>query len=151
MRAVWKVRGLTLLPRVGTLWRGGDGLFFEVRPLANDALLTTLRPLSENGVTAVLKEPGGASLVERQRCATESGKECAHRTFAIQFRSRPHAISGLFQPWKRSSEAKNFEVIKGLQNVFENWEERCKKCIDCQGRYFEKETVTTPSQRSDTT
>jgi hypothetical protein len=47
-RAVWKVRELTLLLRIGTLWRCGDGLFFEVPPLASDALLTTLRPLLEN-------------------------------------------------------------------------------------------------------
>jgi hypothetical protein len=32
MRAVCKVHGLTLLLRVGTLWRCGDGLFFEVSP-----------------------------------------------------------------------------------------------------------------------
>jgi hypothetical protein len=48
MRAVCKVRGLTLLLRVGTLWRCGDGLFFEVPPLASDALLTTLHPHLEN-------------------------------------------------------------------------------------------------------
>jgi hypothetical protein len=30
------------------LWRCGDGLFFELHPLANDALLTTLHPLLEN-------------------------------------------------------------------------------------------------------
>jgi hypothetical protein len=30
------------------LWRCGDGLFFEVPPLASDALLTTLHPLLEN-------------------------------------------------------------------------------------------------------
>jgi hypothetical protein len=47
-RAVCKVRGLTLLLRVGTLWRCGDGLFFEVPTLASDALLTTLHPLLEN-------------------------------------------------------------------------------------------------------
>jgi hypothetical protein len=47
-RAVWKVRGLTLLLRVGTLWKCGDGLFFEVPPLASDALFTTLHPLLEN-------------------------------------------------------------------------------------------------------
>jgi hypothetical protein len=29
-RAVWKVRGLALLLRVGTSWRCGDGLFFKV-------------------------------------------------------------------------------------------------------------------------
>jgi hypothetical protein len=48
MRAVWKVGGLTLLLRDGTLWRCGDGLFFEVPPLASDTLLTTLHPLLEN-------------------------------------------------------------------------------------------------------
>jgi hypothetical protein len=30
------------------LWRCGDGLFFEVPPLASDALLTMLHPLLEN-------------------------------------------------------------------------------------------------------
>jgi hypothetical protein len=33
--------------------------------------------------------------------------------------------------------------------VSEKWVERCKKCIACQERYFEKETVTTPPQNSD--
>jgi hypothetical protein len=61
----------------------------------------------------------------------------------------PHAISGLFQALKGSSEARSFEVINGLQHVFEKWVERCKKCIACQGRYFEKETVTAPPQSSD--
>jgi hypothetical protein len=46
-RAVWKFRGLTLF-WVGTLWRCGDGIFFEVPPLASDALLTTLHPLFQN-------------------------------------------------------------------------------------------------------
>jgi hypothetical protein len=46
-------------------------------------------------------------------------------------------------------EARNFEVTNGLQHVFEKWVERCKKCIACQGRYFEKGTVTTPPQCSD--
>jgi hypothetical protein len=32
---------------------GGDGLFFEVTPLANDALLTTLHPLLENVLQTV--------------------------------------------------------------------------------------------------
>jgi hypothetical protein len=50
---VCKVRGLTLLLRVGTLWRCGDGLFFEVLPLASDALLTTLNPLLENVLQTV--------------------------------------------------------------------------------------------------
>jgi hypothetical protein len=56
-RAVCKVRGLTLLHRIGTLWRCGDGLFFEVPSLASDARLTTLHPILVNGVTVLLKEP----------------------------------------------------------------------------------------------
>jgi hypothetical protein len=52
-RAVCKVRGLTLLLRVGTLWRCGDGLFFEVPPFASDALLTTLHPLLQNMLQTV--------------------------------------------------------------------------------------------------
>jgi hypothetical protein len=52
-RAVCKVHGLTLLLRVGTLWRCGDGLFFEVPPLASDALLTTFQPLHENVLQTV--------------------------------------------------------------------------------------------------
>jgi hypothetical protein len=52
-RAVCKVRGLTLILRVGTLWRCGDGLLFEVPPLASDALLTTLHPLLENVLQTV--------------------------------------------------------------------------------------------------
>jgi hypothetical protein len=52
-RAVWKVRGLALLLRVGTSWRCGDGLFFEVPPLASEALLTTLHPLLENVLQTV--------------------------------------------------------------------------------------------------
>jgi hypothetical protein len=40
-------------------------------------------------------------------------------------------------------------AANGLQHVFEKWVERCKKCIVCQGWYFEKETVTEPPQSSD--
>jgi hypothetical protein len=50
---------------------------------------------------------------------------------------------------KRESEARNFEVINGLQHIFEKGVERCKKCIAYQGKYFEKETVTSPPQISD--
>jgi hypothetical protein len=46
--AVLKVRGLTLLLRIGNFWGCGDGLFFDVPPLARDSLLTTLHPLLEN-------------------------------------------------------------------------------------------------------
>jgi hypothetical protein len=40
-------------------------------------------------------------------------------------------------------------AANGLQHVLEKWVERCKKCIACQGRYFEKETVTASPQSSD--
>jgi len=40
-------------------------------------------------------------------------------------------------------------MINGLQHAFEKWMECCKKCIACQGRYFEKDTITTPPQSSD--
>jgi hypothetical protein len=52
-RDVCKVRRLTLLLRVGTLWRCGDGLFSEVPPLVSDAFLTTLHPLIENVLQTV--------------------------------------------------------------------------------------------------
>jgi hypothetical protein len=52
-RAVCKVRGLTLLLRVGTLRRCSDGLSFEVPPLESDTLLTTLHPLLENVLQTV--------------------------------------------------------------------------------------------------
>jgi hypothetical protein len=51
--AVCKVRGFNLLLRVGTLWRCGDGLLFEVHPLASDALFATLHPLLENVLQTV--------------------------------------------------------------------------------------------------
>jgi hypothetical protein len=52
-RAVCKVLGFTLLLRIGSLRRCGDGLFFEVPPLASDTLLTTLHPLLENVLQTV--------------------------------------------------------------------------------------------------
>jgi hypothetical protein len=52
-RAILKVRAITLLLGVGTLWRCGDGLFFEITPLTSDALLTTLHPLLENVLQTV--------------------------------------------------------------------------------------------------
>jgi hypothetical protein len=63
------------------------------------------------------------------------------RTSAIYSRYRPMQCLGF--------SARNFEVINGLKHVFEKWVERCKKWIACQGRYFEKETVTAPPQSSD--
>jgi hypothetical protein len=71
--------------------------------------------------------------------------------------------AAVFKCWKRFR--RDFEEIKeartacctillklaasGLQQVFEKWVERYKKCIACQGRYYEKETVTAPPLSSD--
>jgi hypothetical protein len=66
-----KVHGLTLLLRVGTLWTCGDGLFFELPPLASDTLLTTLHPLLENVLQAVfrkLQEDNGTGGFELLMC-----------------------------------------------------------------------------------
>jgi hypothetical protein len=114
-KAVCKVRGFTLLLRFGTLWRCGDSLFFEVPPLARDALVTTLRPLIENGVTVVLKEHflgwrdnlSGESALRYSKVAIDplaeiDGNPSEHPPVQIS----PHATSGLFQPWKGSSEVK---------------------------------------------
>jgi hypothetical protein len=51
MRVICKVHGLTLLLQVRTLWRCGDSLFFEVPPLASDALL--FHPLLKNVLQTV--------------------------------------------------------------------------------------------------
>jgi hypothetical protein len=55
----------------------------------------------------------------------------------IQFRSRTCTFWA-FPTVKREVPDKKLEVINGLQHVFEEWVERCKKCLACQGRYFEK-------------
>jgi hypothetical protein len=39
-------------------------------------------------------------------------------------------------------------AANGMQRIFEKWVERCKKCIACQGRYFEKEAVSAPPKSS---
>jgi hypothetical protein len=125
-RAVWKVRGLTLLLRVGTLWRCGDGLFFEVSPLAIDALLTTLHPLLENVLQTVDHFETsclGSPFSWWEKFKHHMGRDlnwilCSAckkvdrwnpiRTSAIS----PHEISGPFQPWKGSSETRNATLFR---------------------------------------
>jgi hypothetical protein len=48
MRTIYKVYGLILLLQAGTLWRCSDSLFFEVPPLASDALPAMFHPLLKN-------------------------------------------------------------------------------------------------------
>jgi hypothetical protein len=111
-RAVFKVRILTLLLRVGTLWRCGDGLFFEVPPLASDALLTTLHAVLENVLQTVDHFEiscirGLFSWLEKPRnpmglqlgCMAYAVMGFHRSTFSKQHNSihiSPHAISGLF-------------------------------------------------------
>jgi hypothetical protein len=111
-RAVCKVHGLTLLLRVGILWRCGDGRFFEVPALASDALLTTLHPLLENVLKAVdhfeiscLGAPFSWLEKPRNRMGARSGLHggCSYMVppihffqaeHRIQFRSRPMRFLG---------------------------------------------------------
>jgi hypothetical protein len=135
-RAVCKVCGLTLLLRVRTVWRCGDGLFFGIPPLASDSLLTTLHPLLENVLQTVdhceisyLGAPFSWFEKPKNRMGARSelnsvfGLEKVDRWNPIRTNIRhtaqisPHVISGFFQPWKGGSEAINFEVISGLQHV----------------------------------
>jgi hypothetical protein len=53
-------------------------------------------------------------------------------------------VEQLGEPFEKSVDSPYYSVY-----VFEKWAERCKKCIACLGRYFEKETVTGPPQSSD--
>jgi hypothetical protein len=116
------------------------------------------------------------SLLERQRCAIafcvrlgKSGSETPqliHQAYGNDEMRR----AAVFKWWKRfrdgetnvKDEPRSDQEVKtacstillklaanGLQHVFEKWVERCKKCIACQGRYFEKETVIAPPQNSD--
>jgi hypothetical protein len=165
-RAVGKVGGLTLLLWVGTLCRRGDGLFFEYLPWQVMHFLqrsthfskTCCRPLITSKFLASelplhgLKSP----VIEWDEIWIEfcvqlgkSGSMEPHLNIRHTVQIWPHAISGLFQPRKGSSEARSSEVINGLQHVFEKWVERCKKCIACQGRYFGKKTITVPPQIAD--
>jgi hypothetical protein len=66
--------------------------------------------------------------------------------------SSPHAIYGLFRQYQEVKTACSTILLKlaanDLHHVFEKWVERCKNSNACQGRYFEKETVTAPPQSS---
>jgi hypothetical protein len=50
----------------------------------------------------------------------------------------------LREPFEKLLDSPHYSVY-----VLEKWVERSKKFIACQGRYFEKETVTAPPQSSD--
>jgi hypothetical protein len=140
--------------------------FFEVPPLANNELLTTLHPLFENVLqTVCLKlqentEAGsfdhGApfSWLEKPRNLMGRGLDCMADVLMGFHRSRwvhllPHfSRATLTLHWGCSTIPKCV-LLNDRNSVFKKWVEHCKKCIACQGRYSEKETVTAPPQSSD--
>jgi hypothetical protein len=121
-RVVWKLRGLTLLLRVGTLWRCGDGLFFELLPLASDALLTTLHPLLANVLQTVcrkLQEDSGTGGFDLSRLILRL--QSASTIWKPQFISlhRLHRLDGwtvgfqnsIAQRWRSTKEISSFSAI----------------------------------------
>jgi hypothetical protein len=87
------------------LWRGGDGLFLEIPPVASDALLTTLHPLLENVLQIVdyfeISYLGAPfSWLEKPRNHMERDLNCMEDVLVGFFQAElsPHAICGLFQP-----------------------------------------------------
>jgi hypothetical protein len=134
--------------------------------LASDAHLTTLHPLLENVLQTVdhfkiscLGAP--FSWLEKPTNRTGRDLDCiadiltgVHRFTFSKAKTEFNSDLAPCDFWalptmKRELRGKNFKVVNGLQHVFEKWVERCKKCIACQGRYFEIETVTAPPRSSD--
>jgi hypothetical protein len=149
------------------LWRCGDGLFFEVPPLESDAFLTTLHPLLENVLQTVdhfeiscLGAPFSWLEKPRNRMGRDLG--CMADVIMGFHRStfpKPNTEFNsdlapcdfwAFPTMKRELRGdKKFRSDQRSAARFEKWVELSKKCIACQGRYFEKETVTAPPQSSD--
>jgi len=53
-----------------------------------------------------------------------------------------------FSNEKGTLEARNFEVINGLQHVFKKWVEHVRSTSFVKGGSLKKETITTPPQSS---
>jgi hypothetical protein len=111
-RAVCKVRGLTLLLRVGTLWRCGDGLFFRSTSLgkrytsyntpptsrkcaADRRSLRNFLPRSSIFMVGKAQKSHGARSKLNSVLGLEKVGQCNPiRTSAIQSRSRPMRFLG---------------------------------------------------------
>jgi hypothetical protein len=131
--------------------------------LASDELLTTLHPLLENVLQTVdhfeisclgapfswLEKPRNRKGRDLNSILCSAWKKWIGRTPLQHPPYSPDLAPYDLWAFPTMTDARNFEVINGLQHVFEKWLERCKKCITFQGRYFEKETVTAPPQSSD--
>jgi hypothetical protein len=125
--------------------------------LESDALLTTLHPLLENVLQTVdhfeiscLGAP--FSWLEKPKNRMRRDLDCMadvlmglHRSTFSKPNTEFNSDLALSDFWafpimKKELRGKKFR----RERVFEKWVERCKKCISCQWRYFEKETVTAP-------
>jgi hypothetical protein len=142
------------------LWRCGDGLFFEVHPLASDALLTTPHPLLENVLQTVahIEICLGAAFSWLEKPRNRMGRDLDwmadvlmgfHRSTFSKPKTKFNSDLApcdfrAFPTMKRELRGKKFRSEQRPAAPFEKWVERCKKYIAYQGRYFEKETVTAP-------
>jgi hypothetical protein len=100
------------------------------------------------------------SFVERQRCATElcsawkkwiGESPLEHSPYSPDFVPCDFWAFSTIKGELRGKKFRSDQEVKtacstillkleenGLQHVSEKWMERCKKCIACHGRYFEK-------------
>jgi hypothetical protein len=148
------------------LWRCGDCLFFEVPPLASDALLTPLHPLLENVLQTVdlfeisyLGTP--FSWLQKPRNRMGRDPDCMADVLMGFHRStfsKPNTKFNsdlvpcdlwAFPTMKMELRGKKFRSDQWSAARFRDVGGMFKKCIAWQGNYFEKETVTAPPQSSD--
>jgi len=99
-RVVWKVRGLTLLLQLRTLWRCSDGLFFEVPPLASNALLITLHALLENVPWSSLSMVGKAQKLHGLRSGLYIGCSNGVPPISLSASIATLAVCGLALSWR---------------------------------------------------
>jgi hypothetical protein len=58
--------------------------------------------------------------------------------YVIQSKSHPMQFLGFSNHEEGAPRLLLKLAANGLHHILEKWVERCKKCIACQGRYFEK-------------
>jgi len=134
--------------------------------LASDALLTTLHPLLKN-VPQIINHfeiccrRAPFSWLEKPRNSMGQDLDCMAdvlmgfhwSTFSklnTEFNSDLAPCDfWAFPTIKKELQGRKFWSGQWSAASFENWVEHGKKYIACQGRYFEKEIVTTPPQNSD--
>jgi hypothetical protein len=134
--------------------------------LASDILLTTLHPLLENVLQTVdhfeisyvgapfpwLEKPRNRMGLDLNWILCSDWKKWVGRTPSEHPPYSPDLAPcdfWAFPTMKREFRGKKFRSDQRLAARFWEVGGALKKCIACQGRYFEKETVTAPPQSSD--